>query len=176
MPRVRRRLTAPPPPTPAQRAGAFAEDAAFGAGAGALATGAMSALMVAAERAGLMGRHPPEAIAETILDGAGVEVGSEALENAVATALHFAFGAAAGAVFEVGRRRLPLDRRAAVPAGAAWGLAVWAVSYAGWVPWLRILPPPDEDRLDRQLTMVAAHLVYGATLGAILARRRAGRG
>jgi hypothetical protein len=172
MPRVIRRLQAPPPPTPAQRAGDVAEDAAFGAGAGTLATGAMSALMVAAERIGLMGRHPPEAIAETILDGAGVDAGSEALENAVATALHFAFGAAAGARSRTGRRRLPLGRGAAVPAGAAWGLVVWAVSYTGWIPWLRILPPPDEDRLDRQLTMVAAHLVYGATLGAIVARRR----
>jgi hypothetical protein len=177
MPGVLGRLTpplrraAPTPSRAALRAGRdVGDDAAVGAGAGALATAAMSVLMVAADRAGLMGKHPPEAITETILDGAGVETPSQDVENAVSTVLHLAFGATAGALFEVGRRRL-LPGRAAIPAGAAWGLAVWAVSYAGWVPWLRILPPPDEDRTDRQVVMVAAHLVYGATLGAIASRR-----
>jgi hypothetical protein len=151
------------------------QDAAFGAGAGALATAAMSALMLAAQRAGLMGKQPPEAITETILDGAGVETPSEQIENAISTVLHLAFGAAAGGLFEVGRRRLFPSSGLAVPAGAAWGLAVWAVSYAGWIPWLRILPPPDEDRTDRQVVMVAAHVVYGATLGALAGRRPARR-
>ena len=47
------------------------------------------------------------------------------------------------------------------------GEAVYAVSYAGWVPALGALPPADRDRPSRQLVMAAAHLVYGAVLGAL---------
>lgn len=45
----------------------------------------------------------------------------------------------------------------------------WLVNYGGWIPVLGILPPPHRDRTDRQATMIVAHLVYGAVLGALAA-------
>lgn len=55
--------------------------------------------------------------------------------------------------------------------GAAFGLAVWAAGYEGWVPAMGVLPPAHRDKRSRALTMLAAHLVYGAVLG--VASRRA---
>ena len=52
--------------------------------------------------------------------------------------------------------------------GALFGLLVWGVSYLGWVPAAKILPPAHRDRRDRQVTMVIAHLVFGASLGLLL--------
>jgi hypothetical protein len=34
------------------------------------------------------------------------------------------------------------------------------------------MPPPDDDRKDRQVTMVIAHWIFGAVLGAVVATRR----
>ena len=41
------------------------------------------------------------------------------------------------------------------------------VSYSGWLPALHLMPPPEQDRPGRQPSMVAAHVVYGAVLGAL---------
>ena len=137
-----------------------------GAAAGSIATGVMSAGMLAAGRAGLMGRQPPEAIVRR----AGQLAGSEPqgrTADALASLMHLAFGAGAGAAYAL----LPPPERP-VARGIAVGLAIYAVSYAGWVPALQALPPADEDRPDRQASMAAAHVVFGAVLGALDARWR----
>jgi hypothetical protein len=54
--------------------------------------------------------------------------------------------------------------------GAAFGAALYALNYVGLAPALGVLPAPTEDRPGRQPTMLAAHLVYGSTLGALLDR------
>ena len=138
-----------------------------GAAAGGVATLPMSGVMLAAGRAGLMGRQPPEAITDAALDAAGVEPPSEAVEKSAAAASHLAFGVAMGAAFALIEHRFR-PRRAPVVDGILFGLAVWAVSYKGWVPALGIMPPPEEDRPGRPQSMIAAHVVYGAALGALL--------
>jgi uncharacterized membrane protein YagU involved in acid resistance len=138
-----------------------------GAGAGALATGLMSSLMMGAKQVGLVGGMPPEKITATMLDRAGVGH-SGAQQDALATVLHFGFGATAGAAFGVIAPR-PLIVR--VPAGLAYGAAIWGVSYMGWVPALGIMPPADRDRRDRQTVMLAAHLVYGTALAVMVGSR-----
>jgi hypothetical protein len=140
-----------------------------GAAAGVLATAAMSGVMLAARRAGLMRKMPPERITEKLLDALGLGR-SEREENAAATAAHFGFGAAAGAPFALVRP--PVVRRHPVLSGLLYGTLVWAASYGGWIPALGILPPPERDRKRRQAAMVAAHLVYGGVLGALAHRRR----
>lgn len=139
-----------------------------GAADGAAATLAMSGAMLVAQRAGAIGELPPRTIMAFALRRARGLPARRREKDALGALSHVAFGAAAGALFEaaLGRRT-----RAAPLAGAAFGVAVWLVSYAGWVPALGILPPPHRDRPERQVTMLAAHLVYGAVLGA-LARRR----
>ena len=132
-----------------------------GAAAGALATAAMSALMLAAGRAGLMGRQPPEAIVRQ----AGALTGTEPrgrTADVLASVAHLGFGAVTGA----GHGLLPPARHP-VARGVVLGTGVYAVSYAGWVPALGALPPADRDRPPRQLAMLAAHVVFGAVLGAL---------
>jgi uncharacterized membrane protein YagU involved in acid resistance len=132
-----------------------------GAAAGTLATGAMSMVMLGAKRVGLMGGMPPEKITAKLLKRAGVRR-SAAQQDALATVLHFGFGAAAGAGFGVVAPRRVTVR---VPAGMAYGAAIWGVSYLGWVPALGIMAPAQRDRVDRQAMMLAGHLIFGATLG-----------
>ena len=138
--------------------------------AGAVGTGAMSALMLTAGRAGLVGRQPPEAITRTAVRRAtGVEPRGRTAE-ALSSLTHLGFGVTAGALYAA----LPAPT-APSPAlrGAAYGLGVWAVSYLGWVPRvLGALPSAEDDRDDRVAVMVAAHVVYGAVLGALDARWR----
>ena len=130
-----------------------------GALAGAVATGAMSTLMLAARRAGLLGQQPPEAIVRQV----GRVVGTEPpvpLARALAAAAHVGFGAAGGAVYALLPRRGPAT-------AVALSLAIWAGSYEGWVPALGALPPAHDDRSDRQAVMVAAHVVYGLVLSPV---------
>ncbi len=143
---------------------------ARGGVAGAVGTVAMSALMLAAGRAGLVGRQPPEAITRTAVRRAtGVELrGTRA--DALSSLSHLGFGVCSGALYSA----LPAPTRVPPPVrGAAFGLGVWAVSYLGWVPRvLGALPSAEDDRNDRVAVMVTAHVLYGAVLGALDARWR----
>src|SRR5919204_6076784 len=137
-----------------------------GALVGAIATVPMSLVMLGAKRAGLMGTQPPEKITARLLSILGFRHRRRETQDVLATALHLGFGAGAGAVFVLLRRglRLPVP---AVLQGVVYGSGVWFVSYMGWVPWLQIMPPADEDRPGRPETMLAAHWVYGGVLGAL---------
>jgi uncharacterized membrane protein YagU involved in acid resistance len=139
--------------------------------AGTIATALMSVVMLGARQLGLMGGMPPEKITATFLNRGGVRR-SAGQQDALATLLHFAFGAAAGAGFGVVAPR-PVAIR--VPAGMAYGAAIWGVSYLGWVPALGIMAPAHRDRADRQAAMLAGHLMYGATLGLLCGYRPSSR-
>ena len=137
-----------------------------GAVAGTVATGLMSGLMLGASRLGITGELPPEKIASKLLNRAHINR-RKGQQDATASLLHVAFGAGAGAAFGVVAPRVPVP---SLPLGMAYGLGIWGVSYMGWIPGLGIMPPADRDRPGRQAVMFAAHLIYGAALGA-LARR-----
>lgn len=141
-----------------------------GAAAGALATLPMSAVMVAAQALGLLGRQPPAKITDAAVDQVAPATPRRA-RDVLSVLAHLGFGAAAGALFGLLRRGRPSPRRAMLE-GAAFGTAVWTASYAGWVPALDIMPAPSEDRRGRPSSMVIAHWVYGAALGAIVAGAR----
>ena len=138
---------------------------------GCVATAAMSVVMLAAEKTGVMDRQPPEEIAEAALEAVGVPPDRTGVtEDAVALLGHFGFGATAGALFGVLHRRL----RPPIPPvvhGIVFGSLVWAVSYKGWIPALGIMPPPERDQPGRPGTMLLAHWVYGGTLGALVGSR-----
>lgn len=139
-------------------------DVVRGAVAGTVATGAMSVLMLAAGRR--MGEQPPDAIAKKAADAAGAAP-TETQADALAVGLHVGFGATIGAGYTLLPRVGPPVARA-----VAVSMAVYAASYQGWVPALRILPPADEDRPARPKTMIAAHLLYGIVLGTVEDRLR----
>ncbi|MGE3269480.1 MAG: DUF6789 family protein [Chloroflexota bacterium] len=153
-----------------------------GLAAGALATVMMSVVIVAGRAAGLLRTPPPAEIVGNVADViAGAPPGtlvpvapdvplvivterekpSPAFQAGWISA-HLAYGAMCGLVFLVLRRLLGF-----VPprlAGAAFGLIVWAGSYLGLMPALRLYPWPAQDSLGRQGTLILAHLVFGLSL------------
>jgi hypothetical protein len=139
-----------------------------GALAGGLATAPMSAVMIGAKQFGLVGGMPPEKITAELLNRGGIRR-SEVQQDVLATLTHFGFGAAAGAAFGVVAPRRLIAR---VPLGMAYGAGIWGVSYMGWVPALGIMPPADRDRRDRQMVMLAGHLVYGTALALLVGARQ----
>ncbi len=138
---------------------------AVDAAAGAIATVAMSGVMVLGARLGLMGEQPPTLVSTHTLRELGV-ADDRRHGHLLAPLAHLGFGAAGGAIFGL-TRRLVAD----VPRylhGVLFGLGVWAVSYMGWIPALGILPPPERDRPGRPVVMVAAHIVYGLVLARLV--------
>jgi hypothetical protein len=141
-----------------------------GATAGAVATVAMSALMLAAKRIGITGTLPPELIARKAIEAVADNPPGDDKEDAVAAVAHVGFGAVAGVIFELLIIRADAARRSAAigaSAGALYATGIWLVSYQGWVPALGIMPAASRDRRGRVATMLAAHWVYGAALGVL---------
>jgi hypothetical protein len=130
----------------------------FGALAGLTATTAMTAAMRhLSRRLEIEDRYPlpPREITERVEPAT-----SESLARVNTALAHFGFGALAGAAYAL----LPRER----PNAILYGLSVWAASYLGWIPALGILKPASEHPLERNLLMLAVHVVWGATLGASL--------
>ena len=136
-----------------------ASGAVSGAGAGLVATLVMSGGFLAAQRLGAIGKLPPRLIIERFLPKL-----PEREARVVATAAHLGYGMAAGSLFGALRVR-------SLPAGLVFGLLVWATSYEGWVPAAGIFPVAHRDVRARALTIVGAHLLYGAALAGSLSRR-----
>jgi len=124
----------------------------------------MSVVMLALRRP--MGEQPPDAITTSAAQAAGATP-TERQADAMAVVAHLGFGAGTGAAYALAPRVGPPVLRGVVAA-----LAVWAVSYQGWVPALGILPKASEDRPARPAVMIAAHVVYGAVLGTVEQRLR----
>jgi hypothetical protein len=154
-------------------------DAFRGMLAGLAGTSAMTATMLA-DRAwgGMRGELPPRSVGREAEEAVGLrrELSQPAFE-ASWVAQHFAYGAAAGAVYELGWRRMTLPEP--IPSGLTYGAALWVIGYAGWLPALDLYPPPQDEPPRRVAGMIAHHLVFGATLALASAylrpRGRAGR-
>ncbi|MEV1202196.1 DUF6789 family protein [Microbispora rosea] len=130
-----------------------------GATAGALSTLAMSAVMLAGQKSGLMPGQPPKHIVRAALPGHRQR--PKPGERVLGAAAHLGFGATSGAVFAL----LTRGRGSGVPLGVGYALLIWLGAYEGWVPALNILPPASRDPArGRPVVMAAAHVVYGATL------------
>src|SRR5258708_3442092 len=116
--------------------------AAQGAAAGVAGTVAMTLVMYqlhrrlpAAERYPL----PPREITERAVRAFG-PADPRTLPDASLNA-HLAYGAVTGALLGLAARR------PGVATGAAYGVLIWAASYFGWVPMLRILKPANRHPL-----------------------------
>ncbi|WP_353643233.1 hypothetical protein [Mesorhizobium sp. WSM2239] len=107
---------------------------------------------------------PPREIVQRV-DVAGT--GERGLRTATVTA-HFGYGAIAGSVYALLPRRMI--------SGGSYGVLIWALSYLGWIPLARILSPATEHPAARNLLMLGAHLVWGASLAASLHELRRSTG
>lgn len=137
-----------------------------GAIAGVAGTAVMSAFMAADRSIGWMrGEAPPRKIGRNFERAVGLEDDlSQPAFEASWTALHFAYGAAGGVAYEVIRRRVRLGEP--LPSGPLFGAALWAASYAGWLPLAGFYPPPTRDRPSRITMIFVHHLIYGTSVAA----------
>ena len=140
-----------------------------GAIAGTAATVPMTALMVYMHRR--IPPHerrmlPPKQVAEKMASKAGAEGLVDREDELLTTTgvTHFGYGAATGAVYATIAPHIDLPAEAK---GAAYGLAVWACSYLGWLPAAGIREPATRRPASENAMMIAAHIVYGVVLGKV---------
>jgi hypothetical protein len=120
--------------------------------------------MAVGEITGPYGEQPPKRLVRRLARRAGVPARRGGLGTWLASAAaHLGFGISCGALYAT------VVPRSTAPRGMAFALGVWAASYAGWIPALRLLPSPDRDNRRRAWTTLTAHVVYGAVLGVTLA-------
>lgn len=113
---------------------------------------------------------PPHTITERTTQAVGLWQRLDPEQRLVTTSLaHVGYGAASGAGYALIACRSPMP---SIVSGMLYGALIWAVSYAGWLPGLRILPPPRRTTPARNLQLIVAHLAWGAVLGHLLDRRR----
>jgi hypothetical protein len=148
----------------------------IGAAAGAAATLPMTMVMEALHER-LPGEPPqplpPREITDSVAAKAGVhdDLGEKDKQD-LTLAAHFGYGAACGGLFGM---VAPRSAAAAIPAGVAFGLAVWTGSYLGWLPATGVRHHPRHDPPARTALMIAAHVAYGAATGAFVAAARPSR-
>lgn len=135
-----------------------------GATAGIAATAVMTAALLV-QAAVTRGELEPKRITEWVVARLGLELSEPALDFATGVN-HLAFGTSMGALYGLWRGRRDTAARPAL-SGVAYGIGVWASSYAGWVPALGIMPPPHRDKPGRAARIHVSHWIYGATLGAV---------
>jgi hypothetical protein len=127
-----------------------------GVAAGTIATILMTALLVAAPS--LAGARMPEIAARALAAWK-----ARPLLIAVGMVLHLGYGALAGALFAVAARRIN------VTSGLFFGLALWGVAVAVYAPLVGLgFVAKHEPALAA--IVLPAHLLYGATLGALAPR------
>jgi hypothetical protein len=127
----------------------------------------MSALMLAAQQIGMVGKLPPHKIVQGLLAKRGTPWHRRRRRHGLSALSHFAFGAGAGALFGWLSAATGTRRPASVILGSAYGAGIWAIAYGVVLPATGLMPWPGGDRPGRQEVMAAAHLVYGGVLGAL---------
>jgi uncharacterized membrane protein YagU involved in acid resistance len=140
-----------------------------GAIAGTLATVPMTLVMLTLHRRLPASRRyplPPQEITVEMARRAGAKELAHGRKLLGATLVsHFSYGAATGALYSM--MAPPRELTRGVLWGTAYGVSVWAASYLGWVPALRILVPATRHPRERNALMIAAHIVWGSALGAL---------
>lgn len=144
-----------------------------GAAAGLAATVPMSAAMLGMHRrlpADERYPLPPRRITMRAAKAVGAKKHlDESQKQGLTLAAHFGYGTAAGVFFGL---IAPKRAREAVPAGVGFALLVWSASYLGLMPALGLHPPATRDTVRRNALMIVAHVVWGASMGALAAPLR----
>jgi uncharacterized membrane protein YagU involved in acid resistance len=124
---------------------------------------------------------PPREITNEVTRRAGRRQNlSEGQHQLLSLTAHFSYGSLTGALYPAALYPRSLSRAVrGMPLyqalfGAGYGVAIWAGSYMGWVPALRLLGPLTAQPAARRRLMICAHLVWGAStvlIGERLARQ-----
>ena len=111
---------------------------------------------------------PPRKVTMNIADAAQAKHQMSAPQRDLATAAaHFGYGAGMGALYAAMEQKV---RAPGIAKGIGWGLTVWSVSYLGFLPALGLHRAATREPRGRNLLMILAHVVWGATLGAMVAQ------
>lgn len=137
----------------------------LGAVAGLVATLLMTMVLYAGKWLGLLNTPPPKEVTGRVEAAAGTRPTGSTFSVSWLGA-HLAFGVVAGAVYPQVRGAYP---GSGLLSGALYGLTIWFLAYVGVLPELGLYPDPVEDNTARQVVLVAAHIVYGATVGRLCA-------
>src|SRR5438105_531865 len=136
--------------------------------AGFVATAPMSVFMLATQRF-LPKRQqyalPPEIITEELAHRMHVRwhMNKKQVE-AVTIVSHFGYGAAMGMLYGTSGKNIPLPSPVK---GVLFGLVVWVASYLGLLPLIGMSESGQREPGRRNLMMIAAHVVWGATMGVV---------
>lgn len=158
-------------------AGELAQDAAEGAIAGLVATGAMSVLaavlLAAARRAGARedrllsaspeGDAPTEKLAGEMKAAVTRRRATRREKEVGGEVIHWTFGVVLGALYGLLAAR---SRRVSAGRGLAYGAAVFAGASEAALPILGLSLPPSSYAPAGHAMNLLTHLVYGATLDA----------
>ena len=137
-----------------------------GAAAGAIATIPMTLFMLLMQR--LLPKWqqyalPPERITSELAERVGLEKHMNKRERVgAALVAHFGYGANMGALYTPFARKVTLH---STLKGAIFGLIVWAGSYLGLLPTMKMSEAATKESLRRNVLMIAAHLIWGTALG-----------
>jgi uncharacterized membrane protein YagU involved in acid resistance len=108
---------------------------------------------------------PPERITNELARRVGVKKHLDKRQRlGAALVSHFGYGAIMGALYTLFARRIPLP---SLLKGAVFGLVVWAGSYLGLLPALRLSQSAPREPSERNLMMIAVHLIWGAVTGVV---------
>jgi hypothetical protein len=140
-----------------------AEKALAGAAGGAGGTVALSALRSALREAGVVYKTAPMQVVER-LEQADLVADRPVAKRALALAAHIAYGTVAGAALGTLRRE-PDDAGTELAVGAALGVLLWGVGWAGWLPILGADRAPWTYHSPKVLLPILDHAVYGAAWG-----------
>jgi len=78
---------------------------------------------------------------------------------------HFVYSFGASMLYAKLTQRQSPQRMKSIVTGASYGFGVWAVSYLGWIQIFRLKPRATNLSPEQNLMMIAAHLIWGASLG-----------
>ena len=136
--------------------------------AGFIATGPMSVFMLATQRF-LPKRQqyalPPEIITEELAHRMHIRwhMNKKQVEGATLVS-HFGYGAAMGTLYGLLAMKIPLPSPIK---GVLFGLVVWAGSYLELLPLSGMSESGQRESGRRNLMMIAAHVVWGSTMGVV---------
>jgi len=136
--------------------------------AGFVATGPMTLFMLVTQRF-LPKRQqyalPPEIITEELAHRTHVRWHMNKMQVKAATLVsHFGYGAAMGVLYGVLGKKIPLPSPVK---GVLFGLIVWAASYLGLLPLIGMLESGQRETGRRNRMMIAAHVIWGSTMGVV---------
>lgn len=141
----------------------------IGAISGLVATVPMTLVMILLYYTILPGREqyrlPPRQITDRLLNRTKIgrrKANKPEQRRALTWLSHFGYGGGTGSLYPFTVGKLPLPP---ILSGMIFGLAVWLVSYLGWLPAADILPPATRQPKDRNILMILSHLAWGSVIG-----------